>query len=133
MLQENMKNYTVKWIKGYPYLYIWVYMSNESIYIRKKTAVANKDKYGSSRESWQKASSHYKWLSLGRADQICFLNDSEIDLYIEVKMDKALQKLRRKHSEEEFKNQAEKVIKSWEQAKEIIVVNQEKIKKETTV
>lgn len=132
-VQDDNKQYTIKWIKGYPYIYFWVYMPTESISIRSTTAADNMKKYGTKREAWQKASSYYKWYSMGRADKVGSLSNSEIDIYIETKLEKAIKRLKNKCSEELPKDQVDKVIQSWQQAKEIILENKERIKKETTM
>lgn len=131
MLEEDIKRYSIKWIKGYPYIYIWVYKSSESVSLRRETAMKNIEKYRTPREAWQKASSYYEWHSVGRAEVIIdLLNDGKIDLYIEEKVAHVIKRLRKKHHEEDLKEEIEKVIELWQQASKLIKDNQWKIKNE---
>lgn len=129
-MEENFKQYSIKKIKGYSYIYFWIYMPKESISKRRETAIRNKEKYIKSREAWQKANSYYKWRSMGRADQIVNLNDTEIDLYIEKKMNNSIKRLRKSYTEKDIKNEIDELIQSWQEAKIVIRKNKENIKKE---
>ena len=91
----------------------------------------NIGKYGTSREAWQKATSYYKWYSVGRAEVIInLLNDGEIDLYIEEKVANAIKRLRKKYSGEDLNEEIKTVVEFWQQASKLIKENQWKIKNE---
>lgn len=58
-------------------MYIWLYDPVASKESRQKTAKQHEVVYRTKREAWQKASSTYQWISLGRADNVLALTKEE--------------------------------------------------------